>query len=95
MTDAFSSFSQLGVSFDEIFVEGSAGGPDSLVRYLQTRRQMLLRDGSQFTLQGEDPAHFIRAVEVIDDALKLIEQLKLLNLRAALEEAARTPGEAS
>ncbi|QPC44314.1 hypothetical protein HW532_17385 [Kaustia mangrovi] len=87
MDDGFSCFSQTGVSFDEIVLEGASGGVDAVIRYLQSRRQILLRDSSQISLGNEDPAHYERAVEVVDDALALLEQIKELNIRRELEEA--------
>ena len=86
--DTYSHFAKSSVSFDDIVLEGASGGIDSLVRYLNSRRQMFMRDGSQVSLRGEDPANFIRAIEVIDDALRLLEQIGEIDVSSALEEAA-------
>ena len=88
LDDSFNVFSQTGVSLEEIVLEGASGGTDSLIRYLQSRRQMLLRDISQISLRNDDPAHFVRAVEVIDDAVRLLEQFKQINIRGSVEETA-------
>ncbi len=86
--ETYSYFSQTGVSFDEIVLEGASGGVDSLIRYLQSRRQMFLRDSSQISLRNEDPAHYVRAIEVFDDALSLLERIKQMDVQAELERAA-------
>src|SRR5690606_3376642 len=86
--ETYSYFLQTGVSFDEIVLEGASGGVDSLIRYLQSRRQMFLRDSSQISLRNEDPAHYVRAIEVFDDALSLLERIKQMDVQAELERAA-------
>lgn len=97
LDDTFSCFPQSGINFDQIVLEGASGGIEALIRYLQSRRLMLLRESSQISLRNDDPAHFVRAIEVIDDALRLLEQFERMNIRAALEEAAseyeRTSGD--
>ncbi len=86
--ETYSYFSQTGVSFDEIVLEGASGDVDSLIRYLQSRRQMFLRDSSQISLRNEDPAHYVRAIEVFDDALSMLERIKQMDVQAELERAA-------
>ncbi|WP_028032362.1 hypothetical protein [Chelativorans sp. J32] len=71
-------------SFEQ-FILDSRGDTDTLIRYLQLRRQMLLRDCSQASLQHEDPADFLRVVGVIDDALRLVERIKQTDLHAVME----------
>ncbi len=86
MHDDFRCFSQDGVSFDEIVMEGASGGVDAVIRYLRSRRRILLRDITQISLENKEPAHYERAVEVMNDALTLLEQIRELNIHRALEE---------
>jgi len=68
--------SQTGAPFEGLFLESGESSWNSLSRYLQSRRQTFVRDSSQITLRNEDPAHFLRAIEVVDDALRLVARFR-------------------
>ncbi len=72
---AFKSFSEAGVSFDSILHDGMLGGLPAVKTYLQLRRKMLLRNMSQASSAGADPAKYIRAIKVIDQSVALLDLL--------------------
>ena len=91
--ETYSYFSQTGMSFDEIVLEGASGGVDSLIRYLQSRRQMFLRDSSQISLRNEDPVHYVRAIEVKrqDDYARIVGEMTARNMLSG-DKANSVPG---
>uniref|UniRef100_Q11M70 HEPN domain-containing protein n=1 Tax=Chelativorans sp. (strain BNC1) TaxID=266779 RepID=Q11M70_CHESB len=83
------SSSQEGAGFDAFILDRGGGNRQALVRYLQARRQMFLHDSSKTVLRNENPAHLLRAVEVIGDALELLDRFKHVDFRRVLQTTGR------